>query len=262
MKPLNVSLVSLGSLKYPINIDFIEKWASEILAVKHRATVNHLPDSEGQFWEYSGRQLRSLVQADNDADFTVALINAPLEDNYYMRRLDDDVVVISLYEMADIVQSSNFTIEHYILRNIYELAVLYVGNNERIPPSGYTWAHDDVRGCLFDMNSTKSDIVFSMHRPRLCDACRHRLSSVQIDSQFLPTLDKELRRIEKTLYFRMIEWVKAKPKCALALTAVSAVILNLVASLIFEWGLGRLPASKTATEARENAKREGVAPSH
>jgi hypothetical protein len=234
MHPLKISLISLGSLKHPVNMEYLENLKSQLIAVKHGASIGHLPNAEGENWEYTCDQIKSLVKADNEADFTLALINAPLENNYYMHRLSDNVGVLSLYEMAEIVRYSNFTVENFILRNLYELAVLYTANGGLVPSDAYTWAHDDVRGCLFDMNSNKSDIIFSMHQPTLCDSCKARVLAKQVSSGFLPKLENELSAIRKELYFRMMDWVKTHPILALIITAISAIALNLVASIIFE----------------------------
>lgn len=213
---------------------YLEDWDSQIIKITHGASIGHLPDAEGDNWEYTSGQLSSLVHADDNASFTVALICAPLEGNYYMRRLGNKVAVLSLFEMAEIVHFSDFTVENYILRNVYELAVLYAANGALFPSDAYSWAHDDVRGCLFDMNANKSNIVFSLHQPKLCDACKARVLSKQVDSGFLPALSEELQRIKKALYFRMSDWVKSHPILALAVAALSAISLNLLASVIFE----------------------------
>lgn len=234
MSPLKVTIVSLGSLKYPLNMAYFEGWKSSIIKIGHGAAVGHLPDAMGDNWEYTSNQLGSLVHADSNASFTVALINAPLEDNYYMRRLGDRVAVLSLFEMAEIVRSADFTIEDYILRNIYELAVLYAANGALIPSDAHTWAHDDVRGCLFDMNANKSDIVFSLHKPILCEACKTKVLSKQVDFEFLPKLSSELQKINKARFFLISELVKAHPVWALAVTAVSAILLNVTASFIYD----------------------------
>jgi hypothetical protein len=151
-----------------------------------------------------------------------------------MRRLSNKIGVLSLYEMAEIVSAENFSIENFILRNIYELAVLYAANSSLFPSDSYTWAHDDVRGCLFDMNANKFDIVFSLNAPILCHACRTKVMSKQLSADFLPSLDKELKRICKSRYYRITEWVKAHPLWALLLTGTSAICLNILASIIFE----------------------------
>lgn len=241
MEKIRISLVSLGSLKYPVDIAYLEGWKSSLISIKHGSSVGHLPNADGIEWERTNEQLHDLLKADPGADFTLGIINSPLEDNYYMRRLGNKVAVLSLFEMAEIVRYSDFTIENFILRNIYELAVLYAANSALIPPEAYSWTHDDVRGCLFDMNANKSDIVFSLDRPKLCEACTTQVKSKQISAGFLPTLDRELARIHKARYYRMTEWVKMHPLWALLFTGVSAVSLNILASIIFEKAKCYLP---------------------
>lgn len=234
MQKIKVSLVSLGSLKHPVDIAYLAGWKSKIISIKHGASIGHLPNVDGTDWERTNTQLSGLLHADAETDFTLGLINAPLEDNYYMRRLGDKIAVLSLYEMAEIVRYSDFTIEDYILRNTYELAVLYAANSALIPADSHSWTHDDVRGCLFDMNANKSDIVFSLDRPTLCEACKARVMSKQVNAGFLPALEGELKGIRKARYYRMAEWVKAHPLWALLITATSAISLNIIASIIFE----------------------------
>lgn len=84
------------------------------------------------------------------------------------------------------------------------------------------------------MNSSKIDIVFSMHRPTLCPACSSRVLSKQVPAMLIPALQKELPRIQKPLFARMSEWVKQHPLLALLITALSGVALNILASVIFE----------------------------
>lgn len=234
MRQITISLVLLGNLKYPVNIAQIEGWKSDVLRIQHRAAVGHLPDADGDDWQYTDQQLLGVLGAEQESDFTLGLISLPLESNYYMRRLSDRVAVLSFHEMAGIVRYSGFSLEQYILRNAYELAVLFVANGKLIPPDYATWAHDEVRGCLFDMNANKLDIVFSMDRPSLCAACRTRVSSKQVPAGLIPALERELPRIRKPLYLRITEWVKEHPVFAIAITAVFGVTLNLIASIIFE----------------------------
>jgi hypothetical protein len=85
--------------------------------------------------------------------------------------------------MAEIVRDANFTIEQYVLRNIYVLVVIYQSNNALIPTGYATWAHDDIRTCLFDMNMDKNDIVFS-----LCSTIERSSPVVSPHSQNLDSL--------------------------------------------------------------------------
>ena len=236
-----ISLISLGSLKYSVDIKYLEAWKSKLIKIRHGAAVGHLPNAEGENWEYTNTQLKDLIIPDRSASFTLALINAPLENNYYMRRLGSNIAVLSLFEMAEIVRDSDFTLENYILRNVYELTVLFAANNSLLPADANTWTHDDVRGCLFDMNANKSDILFSMHKPNLCASCGSRVLTKQVDPSFLPGLSKDLPKIKKALYFRMTEWIKTHPILALIITSCFAMVINLLASVIFKKAKSQLP---------------------
>lgn len=234
MNKTKITLISLGNTKFPVSFSDLEGWKSALFDIQHGAAVGQLPNAEGDDWQYTDAQLKALVHPEHGADFAVGIINAPLEDNYYLRRISDKVAVLSLYEMADIVRYSEFSIEQYILRNVYELAVLFSANRKLIPTDYTTWAHDEVRGCLFDMNSSKTDIIFSMHRPTLCPACTSRVLSKQVPATLIPALHKELPRIQKPLFARMTDWVKQHPLLALLITALSGIALNIIASVIFE----------------------------
>ena len=241
MNPIKINLVLLGNLKYPIDVASLEAWKSKIVKIQHGASVGHLPDAEGDDWEYTDEQLSNLLSGDSNSDFTLGVINTPLEGNYYLRRLSDRVAVLSLHEMAEIVRYSDFAIEQYVLRNAYELAVLFIAAGKLIPSEYTTWAHDEVRGCLFDLNANKPDIVFSLHRPNLCQACKTRVSSKQVPAALIPTLESELTRIQKTLYVRMAEWVRSHPIAAIFITAGSSVVLNFFSSVIFEKAKSAFP---------------------
>lgn len=236
MTKLKISLVSVGSLRYPVDFLRLAKWESAIFSIHHAASICHIPNAAGANWDYTTEQLAEIVHRDVESDITVALISAPLEDNYYMRRLGNNVAVLSFHEMAEIIRIAHFTLEDFILRNLYELVTLYVANNKKVPESAYSWAHDDVRGCLFDMNSSKEDILFSMHPPKVCHACKDRLLQLQIDREFLPALDRELPRITLALFYRMQLWVKEHPILSLLIASVTSIALNIIASILFEIG--------------------------
>ena len=107
---LKISLVTLGHLKYSLKVKELTEWKSNLLKITQNAQLNHLQDPEGNDQEYLDTQLFELIQADQEADFTVALIGAPLENNYYMRCISEKICVISLFQMAEIVRDANFTL--------------------------------------------------------------------------------------------------------------------------------------------------------
>lgn len=241
MQIQKISIVVLGHLKYPLDISKIEKWQSSIFKIHSSASVNHLPNPNGSNWEYSDDQLRTILSEELNSDFTVGLTDACIENNYYMRRISEKTAVLSFYQMAEICRDSNFTLEQYILRNIYELAVLYQTNGTLITSINTNLTHDAIRGCIFDMNANKLDIIFSLHRPKLCLECKARISSRQIPTDLIPKLEDELQRIRKPLFFRLSELIKNHPIFALIITAFFSITLNLLASIIFEKAKNTIP---------------------
>jgi hypothetical protein len=234
MTGINISLLTLGNLKHAVDMSHLESWKSDLFKLTHSNVVDQLANAAGPNWEYPTQQLRNLIRPAPHSDVTIALTNARLEDNYYMRPLDGSAAVISLYEMAEILRAENFPIENFILRCVYEIVVVFEACGGVPAQEVYSWPHDEVRGCLFDMNANKPDIVHSMHRPKLCDGCQGRVRSNPVSTHFLPTLHRELARIRKPRYFQITDWVRAHPLCALAITAASAIVLNVIASIVFE----------------------------
>jgi hypothetical protein len=85
------------------------------------------------------------------------------------------------------------------------------------------------------MNANKTDIIFSMDNPTLCTSCRNRLLSSQIDASVLPSLDHELKKLRKELFFTIIGYIRAHPVLSLLITAGTALVLNLLANGIYDW---------------------------
>jgi hypothetical protein len=84
------------------------------------------------------------------------------------------------------------------------------------------------------MNANGTDIIYSMHKPILCEDCKAKILSKQIDSDFIPLLDGELKKIKKSNYVIIREWVKKHPVYALGLTAASGLILNILSNIIYD----------------------------
>lgn len=233
---IKVSVIRLGSLTHNIDFHYLSSWPSRIFKISYGGSIEQLPNIVGNNWEYTDQQLINSIAADKNADVTVALIAGGLENNYYARIFNGNICVLSFYQMADLVVSHHFSIEDYIIRNIYEMILLFTLNGEKLPETknALAWTHDETRGCLLDMNPNKTEIIYSMHKPRLCPQCMAHLANVQLPPNFIPIFEKELKRLKKSAYGIIIEWIKKHPIYALGLGAIYGVVLNLIASYIFE----------------------------
>jgi len=84
------------------------------------------------------------------------------------------------------------------------------------------------------MNVFKSDIVFSSVRPIICSSCESRLSTKTLPPRFIPLIRKEVKKLDKKLYYRMLDFTKSHPLISILLTAGFAVMLNVLANFIYE----------------------------
>jgi hypothetical protein len=124
-------------------------------------------NSDGFGWEFSDDLVREQMPKLNGADFMIAIVNVPLEDNWYSRRLGNNQVVFTFYEIKEILQSANIPLENVIYRLLNAYTFAYKRNENKIPEfhEMTDFTHDETRGCIFDMNGIKSDLVASCHNP-------------------------------------------------------------------------------------------------
>lgn len=236
-----IALVTVGSLQQSLDVAFLEGWSSALIEIHNAGTIEHTPDASGG-WVYRDEQLQHLIQPDPTSDFTIAVVNGPLEQNYYSRRLPANLVILSLHEIADILSVAHLRVEHFVLRAAYAHSIYRVLFRGAIPVSGEaTLSHQEVRGCLFDLNVNKADIVKSLDPPAVCVACRARIPSAQTRPHYLPTLDGELRQIRRPLYFRISRWIQHHPVLSLAITVASALLLNVLSNAIYDCLKGSWP---------------------
>lgn len=231
---IRIKLITLGNLKYPVDFKKIEGWHSNVFKAVHADEVQVIPNAEGTEWSYPDSQLAVLITPDKQYDFSIGIINAELQDNYYIRRLKNNVCIFSLYETAEILRYSNLTIENFIVRNLYEFCLIYLEGGRQIKSSAYTVAHDETRGCLFDMNANKSDIIFSTEHPKICTSCKARIMNSQVPKDSLRIIEKELGSIKKALYSRVMDFVKSHPIYTLIISSCFALLLNIFASFIYD----------------------------
>jgi hypothetical protein len=254
MSKIKIRLITIGHM--PPRIDFakIRCWKSDLFELS--GPIDHYSlrcDSDGPSWEYSDELLKQqLPPSDSgECNFTVAIVNVPIEDNWYSRRLGDNEIVFTYYQIREILAAGNIPLENAALRLLYSYTLVYIRNGNYIPnyDAGMTYTHDETRGCLFDMNGAKIDIVESCHNPILCTECEERLSNGRVASRVINSAKREIRKIRKPVYYIALDFVKAKPLWALLISSVYAILLGVVSTFISTYieNAGSQPSSKGIT---------------
>lgn len=232
---MKIQIIKIGQIKARIDYSAIQEWKSDFFEINGMSEVLEIGvDHFGDGYIFPNTKLKELITHNSQYDLTVGMIDQPIEGNYYMHRLGAHTAVISLHEIKDVLRLENIPIENFILRCIYEMVVFFYEGAGTIDDKVYLLPHDETRGCLFDMNVFKSDIVFSTVRPTICSACETRLNAKPLPPRFIPIIKKEIKKLDKKLYDRLVDFTKSHPIISILLTAGFAVILNMLANFIYD----------------------------
>jgi hypothetical protein len=233
---LRINFITVGNLRVPLDTSGLQNWRSELFSLSHAGHIGTVPDARGEDdWTYTDMQLQEIVRPDREAQLTIALVAGPLELNYYSRRLPGNLIVLSTFEISEVLQAAQIPMENFVLRAAYAHLVYYHFCGNVVPlTTKFTLSHQEIRGCLFDLNANKADLAVSASRPILCASCKANLQSRQVPPQFWTTLDRELARIKKPLYFRLADWVRQHPVLAFIATTLFALVVNVVSNGIYD----------------------------
>lgn len=235
MDKAKIRLVTIGHLPLHLNLRQVSAWRSEVFELVGEIENFDLRcDSDGPEWEFSDNLLKEQIPSCDGADFILAIVNVPIEENWYSRRLGDNKIVLTFNQIREFLDCENIPLENAILRVLYAYTLAFRSSGNRIPglneSQGFT--HDETRGCLFDMNGIKSDLVESCNKPIVCGECEQRLRKGRVSDQVIKATQKEIRKIRKHRYYRIFDFVKSKPLTALFISSVFAIILGITGSLI------------------------------
>lgn len=234
MEKVKIKLITIGHLPLHVNLNQVSAWQSDVFELVDgidNLVLRH--NSDGPDWEFSDELLRSQLP-ENTADFLLAIVNVPIEARWYSRRLGNNRAVFTFNQIREYLAWDNIPLENAILRVLYAYTLVYLRSGKKIPDydSAPSFTHDETRGCLFDMNGIKSDLVESCNKPVVCSECEERLKTERIPTQTIETVQKEIRKIRKRLYYRAFDFIKAKPLISLAISSVFAMLLGITGSLV------------------------------
>lgn len=192
-------------------------------------------DSLGENWEYTDAQLTELISGNDNQELTVIIVNVPLELNWYSRRLNHNCIAVTFYQIRDILDEAHIPLENLILRILSAYSLVFMRNGHRLPieGEGVSFTHDETRGCIFDMNANKRDVVVSCHKPIICDECTERLKRENnVSNEVISRVKRDLKKIKQPLAFRIVSFVQRHPLWALGISTVYALILGVSGSII------------------------------
>lgn len=235
----NIKLIIIGHSDRVVNFDLIKKYKSNFFKFLDIERINNLPSPEKDDGYldivYSKAEIQSIM---NDIEFNglcIAIMNYGFDDNFYMHRVGTNKVCISIYGLENILSKKNISIENFIIKNTYEIFIFYkilknLTNNAEV----YKFIHNDTRGCVFDMNGDKRDIVYNTEKPTICDECKGKISQKSIPKNFLEDIQKELLNIDKPLIKKIENFISKYPLFSVFITFIFSTFINLFSNWIWE----------------------------
>ena len=235
MDKTKISVATIGHMPSEFDKRKIKSWKSALFTVVGDIENYSLTqDSDGYGWEFTDENLEKILPEQFQGNFLIAIVNVHIKLNWYSRRLSNNRVVFTFHEIKDILEHFNIPLENVIFRLLYAYTFLFKRSGERIPlneePTNFT--HDETRGCLFDMNGIKTDIVYSLHEPIICPDCVERLRKEKVSNETISKAQKEIVKIKKPLFYRIISFVKKHPIWSMLISAITAIVLGAIGSYI------------------------------
>ncbi|MPQ69657.1 MULTISPECIES: hypothetical protein [unclassified Pseudomonas] len=235
MSKIKITVATIGHMPAEFQKKKLKEWKSSIFEVVDEIENYSLNcQSDGLGWEFTDAPLENVLPTNFNGDFLVSIVNVPIEGNWYTRRLTSNRVVFSFHEIKDILRSSNIPLENIIYRLFYAYSLLYKRSENRIPTNTEhtSFTHDETRGCIFDMNGIKTDIIHSCHKPILCSSCVERTRQEKVSSETIEKCQSEIYGIQKDLFYKMTDFIKQHPVWSLAISGLTAIVLGAIGSVV------------------------------
>lgn len=235
----NITFVKLGLIDHLFDIRRIRTWKSDFFKVVNIQSIEHLPNTDvNDFYldqKFTKEQLAGVLNHSNSTDITVGIMAYRFIDNFYMHRINGKSVIISLYGIKDILTTENISIENFILKQLYEISAISCLVNDISSDDVYNFVHQDTRGCIFDLNGDKRDILYNTEKPKICDSCKTEFRTHQVDENTIIKFEKELKRLKKPFIFMVEKFIQKYPLLSVILSGFIAIILNLTASALWDF---------------------------
>ena len=238
MSKISVKLIMIGHIEKIIDFDLIQKHSSKFFAIEelHRICDLPVPTRDDGYLDvvYSAEEMKNILSNITHDGLCIGVMNYKYDDNFYMHRIDDNKVCISVAGLEEILKRKDISLENFILKNIYEIYIFYKVLGSTLSDKVYDFVHDDTRGCLFDLNGDKSDIIYNTEKPIICNECQSKINKQAIPSDFINQLESELKKITKPMFKSLELFIRKYPLLSISATIMFSTTINILSSYLWK----------------------------
>ncbi len=233
---IDINIILVGNTSNNL-VKIIKKIKSKFFVIKNIDFKKNNPNCSNGFYlnqSYTDEQLNNLTVSTPNM-LNVIIVNAELEDGFYIRGLSKDKVAISTKVIEDILIFNDIPLGLFLKRSLIELVVLYIEFGYELDDNMYKIVHSETRGCLFDLNADLRDIKYNIESPIICEECSARLAGNQKTSKHLNTIQNELKNIKSPFLLRIERKIKAYPILSILITILSTIFLNIISHFVINF---------------------------
>jgi hypothetical protein len=234
-KMATIDIVLLGDTQ-PLSIKELIRICrkSQIFSLKE---IRKLPYAgilnPNEFRAVTDAEINAQNYHNGQANFTIAILDRPLEGNYFTRPINEKVIAISIFDLDSLNIHEAISLEMYLTRFFYSFATIYKAFGNSLPSiaeMGQTQLMQEPKGCLFDICMYKPHIVKFFKQPALSNGATHTLSTMQLPINHIETLSKEIKKLKIGKYYFIGVWLKENP--------VKTSVISFLIGLVFSELLG------------------------
>lgn len=238
MKKFKIRLIELGKLPFKLDYSRIKKFKSSIFEIDDEISEFNLKDTRysGDVGTYENDELEDQIPTPTSKDgisFVLAVTNCMLRDDYYARRLADKKVIFTFRNTRSWLERAHLPLENAVLKILYEYCIMFDRENNRIRKMDIGFLHHETRSCLFDFDDVLEDVIFTFNKPGICNECESRWMERGTSKNMIEATRKELKRLKKTRFYRIFDWVKENPLRSVLLSLIVTIGLNILSEKLY-----------------------------
>lgn len=239
---IKIELIQLGDI-YPVNFQKIQKFGdnSTIFKIATISENNNAEILNREIVRLSDADFNFLVVQQVTTDFSVVIVNRPLQDNYFSRPISEKLIIVSIFDIESLNIHEGISVEMYILRFLLAFSTIfqvYKGFSQQ----ANELMQRNATGCLFDKSIYKPQIAIFFRQPKLSIAVINILKGKTLPLNFLPDLQDDIKKLKISSYYKLKDWLKENPIIAIAVAFLIGLIFSeLLGNYIYDLIKGYLP---------------------